>query len=173
MILFLFTWEKQKVMLSRMKIMNILKCWKFNGGFLWRKDQIWMNDISMKIVGMGSGNVFNRSKTMAWHFNYYFSLLLFAKIQQTTIKLIFLLLILVELKLILMLLMPQPICERCWWHWLNYICNFSIVWFNKNIIFLKFMHVCDSWKIIINNLFCSTCSLISSGHQASTFLHGM
>jgi len=36
------------------------------------------------------------------------------KIQQTKVKLIFLLLMLLELKLILMLLMLQPICERCW-----------------------------------------------------------
>jgi hypothetical protein len=30
---------------------------QFNGGFLWRNDQIWMNNICIKIVGMGSGNV--------------------------------------------------------------------------------------------------------------------
>jgi hypothetical protein len=40
-----------------MKKMNILKWWEFNGGFLWKKNQIWMNDICMKIVRMGSGNV--------------------------------------------------------------------------------------------------------------------
>ncbi len=34
-----------------------LKWWEFNGGFLWKKDQICMNDICMKIIGMGSGNV--------------------------------------------------------------------------------------------------------------------
>ncbi len=56
-ILFLFRWEEWKVMLSRMKKMNILKWWEFNGGFLWKKNQIWMNDICMKIVRMGSGNV--------------------------------------------------------------------------------------------------------------------
>jgi hypothetical protein len=92
-----------------------------------------------------------------------------------------------------MLPMPQPICEGCWWHWLNYICNFSmfivslhwldwcfnfflensIVWFNKNIIFLKFIHVCDSWKVTINNPFCSTWSLIFGGHLVSNFLHGI
>jgi hypothetical protein len=40
-----------------MKIVNILKWWKFNGGFLWKKDQISMNDIYMKIIRMGSENV--------------------------------------------------------------------------------------------------------------------
>jgi hypothetical protein len=43
-----------------------------------------------------------------------FFLLLLEKIQQTKFKLIFLLFMLVELKLILMLLMFQPICEGCW-----------------------------------------------------------
>jgi hypothetical protein len=38
-------------------VINILKWWEFNVRFLWRKDHIWMNDICMKIVGMGSGNV--------------------------------------------------------------------------------------------------------------------
>jgi hypothetical protein len=37
--------------------MNIFKWQKFYGGFLWRKDQFWMNDIYMKIVLMASGNV--------------------------------------------------------------------------------------------------------------------
>jgi hypothetical protein len=35
------------------------------------------------------------------------------KIQQTKVKLIFMLLMLVKLNLISMLLMPQPICEEC------------------------------------------------------------
>jgi len=33
------------------------KRWGFNGGFLWRKAQIWMNNICMKIIGMESENV--------------------------------------------------------------------------------------------------------------------
>jgi len=44
----------------------------------------------------------------------FFFLFLLGKIQQTKVKLVFLLLMLVELKLILMLLMFQPICEGCW-----------------------------------------------------------
>jgi hypothetical protein len=128
---------------------------------------------------------------MAWHFNYFFFLL--ENIQETKVKLIFLLFMLVELKLILMLLMFQPICEGCWWHWLDYIynfllsfvslywldfhlnvfCNFCVVWFNTNFLSPKFIHVHDFWRVIINNLSCSTWSLIFSGHQVSTFLHGM
>jgi hypothetical protein len=42
----------------------------------------------------------------------------------TKAKQIFLLFVLIELKLISMLLMSQPICEGCWRHWWNYICNF-------------------------------------------------
>jgi hypothetical protein len=42
-----------------------------------------------------------------------FFLFPFKKIQQTEIKLIFQLCMLVDLKLILMLLMPQTICEKC------------------------------------------------------------
>jgi len=42
---------------------------------------------------------------------YYF--FLFEKIQETKVKLVFLLHMLVELKLILMLLMRQTICEGC------------------------------------------------------------
>jgi len=43
-----------------------------------------------------------------------FSLFLLRKIQQKKIKLIFLIFMLVELKLISMLLMLQAICEGCW-----------------------------------------------------------
>jgi hypothetical protein len=57
LILFFSRWEEWMVMLSRMKRMNILKWWEFNSGFLWIKEQIWMNDICMKIVVMASGNV--------------------------------------------------------------------------------------------------------------------
>ncbi len=35
MYLFLFGWEKHKVMLWRVNIMNFSKWWRFNGGFLW------------------------------------------------------------------------------------------------------------------------------------------
>jgi hypothetical protein len=47
-------------------------------------------------------------------FQLFFSVFLLEKIQQTKIKLVFMLFMLVEVKLISMLLMPQPICERCW-----------------------------------------------------------
>jgi hypothetical protein len=53
------------------------------------------------------------------------------------------------------------------------ICNVCVVCFNKNILLSKFIHVHDSWRVIINNLFCSTWFPIFSGHQALTFLHGM
>jgi hypothetical protein len=36
---------------------HIFKWWEFNGGSLWRNDQIWMNNICMKIGRMGNGNV--------------------------------------------------------------------------------------------------------------------
>jgi hypothetical protein len=42
-----------------------------------------------------------------------FFLFLLEKIQQTKVKLVFSLLMLIELKLISTLLMPQPICEGC------------------------------------------------------------
>ncbi len=57
------------------------------------------------------------------------------KIQQKKVKLIFLLLMLLELKLISTLLMPQPLYEECWWHWLNYICNFLM--FFCIIVFIR------------------------------------
>ncbi len=33
--------------------MNISRWWGFNGGFLWKNDQIWINNIYMKIIGNG------------------------------------------------------------------------------------------------------------------------
>jgi hypothetical protein len=56
-----------------------------------------------------------------------------------------LLFMLVKLKLILMLLMPQPICEGCWWHGWNYICNFLIS-----------LYHCIDW-IVVLNIFCNFC----------------
>ncbi len=52
----LFGWEKHKVMLSRVIKMRISKCWRFSGGFQWRKGQIQMNGVCMKIFRT-SGNV--------------------------------------------------------------------------------------------------------------------
>ncbi len=60
-----------------------------------------------------------------------------------------------------------------WIDVLKLFCNFYVLWFNKNMILLTFIHVLQSWRVIINNLFCSTWFLIYGGHQALTFLHGM
>jgi hypothetical protein len=55
--LLLCGWEKHNVMLWRMSKMKISKWWGSSGGFQWKKAQIWMHNICMKIVGMANGNV--------------------------------------------------------------------------------------------------------------------
>ncbi len=55
--LFLFGWEEHKVMLWKMKRVHFSKWQGFNDGLLWRRVQIWINNICMKIVGMESENV--------------------------------------------------------------------------------------------------------------------
>jgi hypothetical protein len=43
--------------LWKMKRVHFSKCWGFNGGILWRRVQISMNDIIMKTIGTENGNV--------------------------------------------------------------------------------------------------------------------
>jgi hypothetical protein len=114
-ILFLFRWEEQRVR-------DVIKD-EENEYFKMARVQWWVP--MKKKSNLDEQHLYEDCWSGKWKCNLAdleqwldISTILFSflaqKMQQTKVKLIFLILMLVELKLISMLLMLQPICEGCW-----------------------------------------------------------